>query len=125
MEFYPGGFHDQDYVVMERLYKWEAHQQWDRSLGRAQLGARLAAGQVEEVAAKAVAIESRTNLLFSFEKMAIRDAIKSVSGAELFSSGVFEWLYGAGTERAKFERWCQVVNELPRRQTRVATWPVV
>jgi len=30
----------------------------------------------QEIATTAVSIESRTNLLFSFEKMAIRDAIK-------------------------------------------------
>jgi hypothetical protein len=121
MEFYPGGFHDEDYVLMERLYKWEAHRQWNRTLGRT----RLRAGEVEEVATTAVGIESRTNLLFSFEKMAVRDAIKSVSGAEIFSNGLFDWLYGSGTEKARFERWCRVVDELPRRQTRVATWPVV
>ncbi|MET0802070.1 MAG: hypothetical protein ABWZ53_13000 [Actinomycetota bacterium] len=124
-EFYPGGFYDEDYVVMERLYKREAHQRWNRALGRTQLRSLLNAGEVEEIATTAVGIESRTNLLFSFEKMAVRDAIKTESGAEVFSKGLFDWLYGGGTERAKFERWCDVVDELPRRQTRVATWPVV
>ena len=28
-------------------------------------------------------------------------------------------------ERERFERWTDVVQSLPRRQTRVATWPVV
>jgi len=110
---------------MERLYKWEAHQRWTRALGRARLRSLLDAGEVEEIATTAVGIESRTNLLFSFEKMALRDAIKSVSGAELLSNGLFNWLYGSGTEKARFERWCHAVDELPRRQTRVATWPVV
>jgi len=123
--FYPGGFHDEDYVIMERLYKWEAHQRWKRALGRAQFRSLLDAGEVEEIATTAVSIEARTNLLFSFEKMAVRDAIKSRSGAEIFSDGLFDWLYGRGTEKVKFERWCHVVDELPRRQTRVATWPLV
>jgi len=124
-EFYPGGFHDEDYVVMERTYKWDAHQRWKRSLGRARLSALLEAGDFEDIATRAVGIESRTNLLFSFEKMAVRDAVKSVSGAEMFANGLFDWLYGRGTEKAKFERWCRVVDDLPRRQTRVATWPVL
>lgn len=124
-EFYPGGFNDEDYVVMERLYKWEAHERWNRAIGRTHLRSLLDAGEAEEIATTAVGIESRTNLLFSFEKMAVRDAIRSNSGAELFSTGLFDWLYGPGTEKAKFERWCDVVGELPRRQTRVATWPVV
>ena len=123
--FYPGGFHDDDYVALERLYKWEAHQRWNRSLGRTQLRSMLDAGEVEEIARTAVGIESRTNLLFSFEKMALRDAIKSQSGAEIFSNGISDWLYGGGSEKARFERWCNVVDKLPRCQTRVATWPVV
>src|SRR4051794_15042003 len=102
---------------MERLYKWDAHQRWNAALGRTQLRALLDAGEFEEIATTAVGIESRTNLLFSFEKMAIRDAVKSRHGAETFSNGLFDWLYGHGTEKAKFERWCDVVVQLPRRQT--------
>ena len=70
-------------------------------------------------------IESRTNLLFSFEKMALRDAVSTSVGAKAFSSGLYDWLYGPGAERVRFERWCEVVAELPRQPTRVATWPVV
>ena len=112
---------------MERLYKWEARRRWDRSLGRA-LNSRalLAAGEVGGIATcSRQRIAARTLLFLIQRKMAVRDAIKSVSGAELFSNGVFDWLYGTGTEKARFERWCPVVDELPRRQTRVATWPVV
>jgi hypothetical protein len=38
-----------------------------------------------DVAAKAIRIESRTNLLFSFEKMALRDAVRSHAGAKIFA----------------------------------------
>ncbi|MEY2453779.1 MAG: hypothetical protein QOD92_3353 [Acidimicrobiaceae bacterium] len=123
--FYPGGFHDEDYVVMERLYKWDAHRAWAKVLAREDFDAMLRASRYEEIAAAAVKIESRTNLLFSFEKMAIRDAVNSPSGAKEFAAGLYDWLYGHGGEKSKFERWCQTVAELPRRQTRVATWPVV
>ncbi|MEY2448250.1 MAG: hypothetical protein QOH79_1726 [Acidimicrobiaceae bacterium] len=124
-EFYPGGFHDEDYVVMERLYKWEAHRSWDHALGRRAFDVLLRSGSYTDIAATAVKIESKTNLLFSFEKMAIRDAVNSPQGAKAFSAGLYDWLYGRGGERARFERWCQTVAELPRRQTRVATWPVI
>ena len=36
--------------------------------------------------------------------------------------------FGAGQRsayRRVFERWCETVSGLPRRQTRVLTWPVV
>lgn len=62
---------------------------------------------------------------FSFEKMAFRDAVRSADGARQFATGLYEFLYGAGSEDERFERWCRVVGTLPRRQTRVLTWPVV
>ena len=82
-------------------------------------------GEYIEAAARAVRIESRTNLLFSFEKMALCDAVKSAEGAKMFATGLYEYLHGAGAPQKKFERWCELVGQLPRRQTRVLTWPVV
>src|SRR5213079_1751976 len=73
----------------------------------------------------AVRIESRTNLLFSFEKMALRDAVRTTPGAQRFAEGLYELLHGRGSMATKFERWCASVDLLPRRQTRVLTWPVV
>jgi hypothetical protein len=72
-----------------------------------------------------VRIESRTNLLFSFAKMALRDAVKSPAGARALATRLYSFLYEAGRLRQKFERWCEVIGSLPRRQTRVLTWPVV
>jgi hypothetical protein len=69
--------------------------------------------------------ESRTNLLFSFEKMALRDAVRSLAGAQLFADGLYDFLHGRGSVRDRFDRWCAVVAALPRRQTRVLTWPIV
>src|SRR6476659_4288480 len=82
-------------------------------------------GRHVEIAELAVRIESRTNLLFSFEKMALRDAVRSIDGANIFANGIFDLLYGSGTMEKRFERWCAAVAELPRRQTRVLTWPLV
>lgn len=76
------------------------------------------------MASQAVRLESKTNLLFSFEKMAIRDAVADGSGARQFVLGLSSWLYGAGSESTRFEDWCQQLSRLPRRQTRVRTWPI-
>jgi hypothetical protein len=73
-----------------------------------------------------VRIESSRPLLFSFEKMALRDAaVRSEEGARRFAEGLYDWLYGPGNEAVRFDRWVANVASLPRRQTRVATWPVV
>ena len=125
LRFFPEGFRDPKYVEWERGYKWEAHERWREALGRAAFESLLAAGELDEVAAAAVRIESRTNLLFSLEKMALRDAVKTPEGARAFGEGLFDLLHGGGALADRFERWCRVVEALPRRQTRVLTWPLV
>lgn len=125
LRFFPRGFHDEKYVDWERGYKWQAHEQWNEMLDRRVHKALLQENGFSEIAARAVRIESRTNLLFSFEKMALRDAVKTKAGAQLFAEGLYEFLYGRGSAQRKFERWCESVEALPRKQTRVLTWPLV
>jgi hypothetical protein len=125
LHYFPGGFTDETYIAWERGYKWEAHEAWNETLNQAEYRSLLRKGEFAEIAARAVRLESKTNLLFSFEKMALRDGVKSPEGARLFAEGLYEFVYGAGKMERKFERWCEVVGELPRKQTRVLTWPVV
>jgi hypothetical protein len=125
LRFFPGGFADETYLDWERDYKWKAHVRFEEKLGRPLFRGLLADGCHAEIAATAVSIESRTNLLFSFEKMALRDAVRPAEGARLFAAGLYDYLYGRGTAEARFTRWCAAVADLPRRQTRVLTWPLV
>ena len=125
LRFFPGGFQDETYIDWERGYKWTAHEQWNQVLDRGALRSLLQERDFAEIAARAVRIESRTNLLFSFEKMALRDAVKTTAGARIFAEGLFDFLHGAGRIERKFERWCEAVSALPRKQTRVLTWPLV
>ena len=94
-------------------------------LGRDAFRRALTEERFAEIAQRAVSIESRTNLLFSFEKMALRDAVKSPAGARAFAAGLYDFLHGRGGDQSRFERWCEVVAGLPRKQTRVLTWPLV
>lgn len=125
LRFFPKGFQDETYIAWERGYKWAAHEQWKELLNRAAYRALLKAGKFDEIAAHAVRLEARTNLLFSFEKMALRDAVKAAAGARLFAEGLYEFIYGAGAMEKKFACWCETVAALPRKQTRVLTWPLV
>ena len=124
-DFYPDGFRDADYVELERRYKWDAHRRFAAELGRTHYDALLRAGAYEDIARRAVRIEASTNLLFSFEKLALRDAVRDPSGAKLFAEGLGDFLWGPGPPDRRFDRWRDAVAELPRRQTRVLTWPVV
>ena len=127
LRFFPGGFRDETYLDWERDYKWETHRRWNAALGREAFESLLETGRHGEVAARAVRVEqqSRHSMIFSFEKMALRDAIKSPAGARGFATGLFEFLHGPGSDEERFERWCEVIARLPRRQTRVLTWPLV
>ena len=125
LRFFPRGFHDPKYVDWERGYKWEAHQRWIAELDKASFQRMLRAREFAAIARTAVTIESRTNLLFSFEKMALRDAVKSPAGAKAFAAGLFDFLHGKGGDEARFNAWRDAVAALPRRQTRVLTWPLL
>ena len=64
LRFFPGGFRDETYLDWERNYKWAAHEQWEAQLDRSTFRSLLRDGDHVEAAARAVRIESRTNLLF-------------------------------------------------------------
>ena len=127
LRFFPGGFRDETYLDWERSYKWETHKRWQEALRQETFRALLREGRFCEIAALAVRIEqrSRHSMIFSFEKMALRDAVKSEAGARGFAEGLYQFLHGSGELERRFERWVEVVAGLPRRQTRVLTWPLV
>src|SRR5687768_11783221 len=121
LRHFPGGFRDETYLDWERDYKWESHERWEESLGRAEFRRLLRAGEFAEVAARAVRVEqrSRHSMIFSFEKMALRDAVKTAEGARAFAEGLYAFLHGGGKVERRFERWVEAVAGLPRKQTRV------
>ena len=125
LRYFKAGFHDPKYVDWERGYKWTAHRRWTDVLSQDEFQILLRQGEHEEIARRAVSIESRTNLLFSFEKMALRDALRPPAGARLFTEALYDFLYDDGAAKARFDRWRDAVSELPRRQTRVLTWPLL
>jgi hypothetical protein len=125
LRYFPKGFRDPLYEDWERGYKWAAHQRWHETLGKASFRRLLKDGKHREIAAHVVALEARTNLLFSFEKMALRDAVRPPASARAFARGLYDFLHGPGDMGQRFTAWCEVIAGLPRRQARVLTWPVV
>src|ERR671921_215702 len=121
LRLFPEGYRDAEYVELERDYKWEAHQRWDATLSRETFASLLRQGRHGEIAAAAVRIESRTNLLFSFEKMALRDALRPSPGARQFAEGLYRFLHQGDDMAAAFTDWSATVAGLPPRQTRGLT----
>ncbi len=122
LRFFPDGFRDDTYLEWERDYKWQTHQRWEAVLGRTAFRRLLRAGEYREIAARAVRVEqqSRHSMIFSFEKMALRDAVRSAAGAATFASGLYDYIYGADDLERRFTRWVDAVAALPRRQTVVS-----
>jgi hypothetical protein len=118
----PGGGRDEDFVDLERAYKWNAHLAWQATLDHNSFSKLLIDGEFQQAAAIIVRIESRTNLLFSFEKMALRDAIKSPAAAKAFAIALYNLLHGVEPLEHRFSACVEVIASLPRRQTRVLTW---
>ncbi len=127
LRYFPAGFRDETYIEWERGYKWEVHQRWEKSLHRDEFEMLLEQRKYSEIAARAVRIEqqARHSMLFSFEKMALRDAVKSPGGAKAFAHGLYDFLHGRGNSETRFDAWIKTVAALPRKQTRVLTWPLV
>ena len=127
LRFFPDGFRDETYLDWERDYKWETHRRWQTALKPAEFRRLLDAGDFREIAARAIRVEqqSRHSMIFSFEKMALRDAVRSEEGARLFAVGLYGFLHGRGSAERRFGEWVDVVASLPRIQTRVLTWPLL
>lgn len=124
LKFFPQAFKDPKYQAWERNYKWNAHVEWEKELNKERYEQLLKEERYNEIAMAAVKLETRTNLLFSFEKMALRDAVKDPAGAKAFAMGLYDYVYGEGPLKERFETFAKVLASLPRRQTRVLTWPL-
>jgi hypothetical protein len=123
--YFRKGYDDPKYIAWERGYKEEAYKQFQGQLNKNTFKSLLKEQEFETIARIAVKIESRTNLLFSFEKMALRDAVKSPEGAKAFATGLLDYVYSDKSLKDRFEAFVRVVEKLPRKQTRVLTWPLV
>ncbi len=122
--YFPGGFNDETYFDWERGYKQQAYETWQEMLSESKYAKLLNEKKYDHIAATAIRIESRTNLLFSFEKMALRDAVKESAGAKNFAIGLFDYLHGKDSMQQRFENFARVLASLPVKQTRVHTWPL-
>lgn len=126
LRVFPGGFSDATYLEWERDYKVESHRRWRAQLGEAPFRALLAAREFREIAMRALKVEqqSRHSMVFTFEKMALRDAVKTPAGSARFAQALFEFLHSQSPPAPRFDRWIGELGRLPRRQARLVTWPV-
>ena len=125
LHYFPKGFADKKYFSWERGYKQAAQEGWQEKLNKKEYERLLTEKDYPEILKRALSLEAKTNLLFSFEKMALRDGVKEEASAAVFAKGLFEYIYGKKVLQQKFEAFVQVLSSLPKKQTRVVTWPVL
>src|SRR5258708_40364048 len=100
---FPKGFADPKYLDLERNYKWEAHELWTETLEKQEFERLIENGDYGEIVHQAMRVESRTNLLATFEKAALRDAVKNAESAKVFSQGLYDLIYGQGAFESRFD----------------------
>lgn len=123
--YYPEGFVDDAYLIAERAAKERAHQAWRVQLGPGDFRKLLARGAYRQIADTALRLEAQAGLLFPFEKMALREALRSAAGARLFAHELYPFLYERGGMERRFGDWAQAVAELPAPRGRLLSWPVL
>jgi hypothetical protein len=124
LRVFPNGFTDERYLDWERNYKVEAHEAWKELLSKEIFERLLAEGGASEIVARALKIEGKTNLLFSQEKIALRDGLKIRAVAELFARKLYSFIFASVIDEHSFENWLQSFASIPVKQSRVFTWPV-
>jgi hypothetical protein len=125
-EIFPRRFADDTYLAWERDYKWEAHLAWQRLLDRRTWMSLRRRGAHAEVARRVSAFYARShlNMLALYEWMALREALVDRRGGRAFAEGLFELIHGRDPVGARIDRFADVLDELPQRQSRLAKWPV-
>lgn len=127
---YPLYFEDPKYLgdlhQGERVYKWTAHELFQRELGAGKLGRLLADGRLDEARKHALSVEGRMNVVSVFEKAAFRDALKDDAAARRYLEALDLILAGAHVEQSSFERYLDVVAGLPSKEGKSspAKWTV-
>jgi hypothetical protein len=125
LRFFPKAFRDQRYLDWEHSYKWYSHKLWGELLNEEEYKSLLRRHEYMEIATRALRVEQKTvpPFLFSFEKMALRDALRSDRGARIFAEALSTLLHGKGALKDRFIQWIVAVGDLPRKQSRVLSWP--
>ena len=123
VEEFPGGFEDPRYVKFERAYKVAASDLLKQTLSAKELNPLLSGGYYAEVCRRAVAVISRTNLVFPNEQIALRDAIIGEGGGSApFSRALADLLYGSSSSQDRFERFWKMLEAIGAPKWTIATY---
>lgn len=115
LKLFPKGFEDPLYAsnsatIGERRYKEDARDLAKKLLYRKDWDVFASTGNYSEICQRLGKIESKTNLLHSFEKIKWHSALKNTQLQKLICDSLYEELYGAGTRQARFDTWSSTLG---------------
>ena len=111
-QIFPKGFYDDEYLKHERAYKVEAHSLMTNLLNKSAFTDLIELGEYEEICLHALKVVNKTNLIFPNEKMALKDGLKSTENKQLFSTTLFDLLYGSNELSKRFECFATALERI-------------
>ena len=132
LDVYPKGFADPSYVGndtdrRERVRRWRrAHEVYVETLGGGEGERLLAAGDVGELAQRALRVERHVRPLHrDAEKSSFEDAMKDLDAARGYFAALFDLLAVPAPERSRFEALAAAVAVMARGAPLESGWPMV
>ena len=122
LEGYPGGFYGDRYLREERGYKADAHELAVSILGRRQLDPLAASGSFAEICRRAMQVVNKANLIFPYEKMALKDGLKPDGSQAAFAVALHDLLHGEDTQASRFQHFFSVLKDMGASKWTVGTY---
>lgn len=114
---FPGGFSDPANAAGKkgRVARWRAaHDSWAETLGEGEGARLLAAGDLDEVVARAVKIDRALAAVHpAFDADAVKGALAAEAPARAFFAALFDLLSVPSPARPRFEKLFAAARELP------------
>jgi hypothetical protein len=132
LNVYPKGFADPSYVgdgtdKRERVFRWRrAHEVYVETLGGGEGERLLAAGDVGELAERALGVERHVRSLHRDpEKASFQDALKDLEAARGYFAALFDFLAAPAPDQSRFEALATAVAAMAPGATLECGWPIV
>jgi hypothetical protein len=122
LERFPHGFYGDRFAAEEREYKVRAHQLAQDLLSQGALARLLSVNDDGEVCRRALRVANATNLIFPYEKMALKDGLASPAHQHAFATALFHLLYGHGDLQPRFERYADILAGIGAAKWTIATY---
>jgi hypothetical protein len=122
LSIFPEGFRDQRYLAGrtgEREYKLAANRLMMELLDKDTFFSLLESGAFKEICSRAKSVINKTNLIHTYEKIWLNNALVSENNQRIFASGLFELLYGDSALQSRFEKFAAMLYEI-----NAAKWPI-